>query len=127
MTLLDYMGQNAPPLPPVIEPGRIGSIHRYCHEQRIIKPLKHAPATLARTDGESCQPGRNEAKQDKNRAEILRLIAAGVCYANQIAEIAKISTSTVWNHLKPLESDGLIIINRALKPWPINLPLEVVK
>jgi len=120
MTLLDYMGQNAHPLPPVIEPGRIGNIVRYAHENRVMKPQQHAPITMTIVMA-------NQDRSQKNRAEILRLLRAGIKHANQIAEIAKLNTGTVWNHLKPMEADGLIIINRALKPWPIKLTRKGMK
>lgn len=114
MSITEYFGQNSYPLPPVIEPGRIGNILRYSPDQSIVKPIPQAPVTLTLAK-------RNEEKQNKNRAEILRLVAAGVKHGYQIAEISQISVSTVWNHLKPLEKNRTVIINRATKPWEIKL------
>jgi len=120
MTLIDYLGQNAHPLPPVIAPGRVGNIVRYAHENRVMKPQQHAPITMTIVMV-------NQDRSQKNRAEILRLLKAGIKHANQIAEIAKLNTGTVWNHLKPMEAEGLITINRGTKPWPIKLTRKGVK
>jgi len=120
MTILAYLGHNVHPTPPVIAPGRVGNIVRYSHENRVVKPQLHAPITMTIAMV-------NQDRSNKNRAEILRLLRAGIKHANQLAEIAKLNNGTVWNHLKPMEAEGLIVINRAVKPWPIKLTRKGMK
>jgi len=112
--MLEYFGLNPHPLPPVINPGRIGNIIRYSNETKVVKPEKNAPVPVT-------IEMVNKERQRKNRAEIMLLLRAGIQHANEIAEIAKLNNGTIWNHLKPMEKEGLITIDRTLKPWPIKL------
>lgn len=114
MKILEYMGVNRFSPPPVIEPGRSGNILRYCYDQRITKPLQSAPVVLTLAQ-------RNEEKHEANRERILAAIAAGAKVVNTIAERSSVHTGTVFNHIKGLEADGLIAINRDKRPWSMAL------
>lgn len=113
MTMLAYLGHNAHPTPPVIEPGRCGNIMRYSHDRRIVKPMTNAPVLMTVTQ-------INVTKQEENRAEVLRLIECGVACVSQIVKIADVSKGTVLAHIRKLENDGLIVVDRAAKPWSIK-------
>lgn len=113
MIIAYYFGHNNHPLPPVIEPGRTGNISRYCHDQRIAKPLKSAPVVLTLAQ-------RNEKKHAANKDRIMHAIRSGVTVVNKIADHASVHAGTVWNHIKPLEEEGLISINRDSRPWTIT-------
>jgi hypothetical protein len=118
------MGQNAHPLPPVIESGRLGAIRRISNERTIKKPTQNDQLGLPPMP---TMAQVNQARQKRNRETLLMLLKAGVSDARKLSELTKCSASTVWNHLKPMEAEGLIIINRALKPWPIKLTRKGMK
>ena len=113
MNLLEYFGMNQHSLPPVVEPGRTGRVLRYCHDNRIINPNPDVPVLLTMAQ-------RNIERQAANRAEILRLIGIGVVKVREITKAACVSEATVWKHVKGLEEEGLIAIDRRVKPWAIS-------
>lgn len=115
MRLMDYLGHHNQPLPPVIEPGRRGCILRYNHEKRIVKPAVNAPVVMTIAQ-------RNLNRQEKNRAEILRLIGTGITRVRDLYTITKLSKGTIFNHLADLEKNGEVTIDKRTNPWTIKPP-----
>jgi hypothetical protein len=116
--MLEYFGHNKHPLPPVIESGRIGALRRITNERLVKSPIKAEELGLPPLP---TMVQVNIARQERNRKNLLMLIESGVDDARELCRLAKCSPSTVWNHLHPLEKEGVVIVDRQLKPWIIRM------
>lgn len=118
MTMLAYFGHNPHPLPPVVI-GCCGAIRRINNDKVVTRPLKIDPSIDIERRQTIAEKAR--ARQAHLRNTMLLLIEAGIDDARKLAKLSKCSPSTVWNHLKTLELDGVVKVDRRMKPWIITM------
>ena len=116
MRLMDYLGHHDHPLPPTIDSGSEGNIHRHAWDAKEHRPLADD------LPKQHTRPGQaQKTRAAKNRIAVLRAIHNGASNIMDVAGRVEICKSSAFNHITALEQSGLVRINNRAKPFRIRI------
>jgi biotin operon repressor len=97
--------------PPEISSASEGNIRRnFCAA---------APGKAVRARGP--RMAQQLADAAETRARIIDLVAGSTHNANSLAEATGKTVRTVWTHINALVDDGVVQVDRSVKPWRFHL------
>lgn len=93
--------------PPEISSAREGNIRRNFCAEAPGKPVRARGPRMARQLADAAE----------TRATIIALIADGPHNANSLAKATGKTVRTVWTHINALTDEGIVQVDRSVKPW----------